>query len=794
MKPFKHHNARSIKEAAGLLAHYDGKAKVNAGGTDLLGAMRDKCLPWYPEAVINIKTVNGLDYIKKEKKGLKIGALARLADIAGSPDVKEDYKLLAEAAHSVASPHIRNMATIGGNLAQDVRCWYYRYPTQIGGPIVCLRKGGTTCSALVGDNRYHSLFGAARLTEYPCAGHCPAHTDIPGYLSKVRKGDWAEAARILMDHNPIPAVTGRICPVFCEPECNRGEFDESVAIQCIERGVGDYILERAAEFYAPPESESGKRVAVVGSGPAGLAAAFYLRRSGHQVTVYEKLPEAGGMLRYSIPPYRLPKDVVKKQVEALKGMGITFELGVDVGKDIAVGDVKKRFDAVFLAGGTWKSLKLGVPGEDAQGVFYALDYLAKVNAGRKVALGKEVIVIGGGSVAIDAARTAKRLGAEEVHLVCLECRDLDSKDRMLALDSEIVEAEEEGVIIHPSLGAQGIMTKDGKALGLDTVTCISVREPDGTFNPHYDMTCNALSLQADSIIVAIGQTVDQSLTAPGLDYGPRGTLSVDSSTSETGMAAVFAGGDMVAGPSTVIQAVTSARETARVIGLSLKVFQFPFEVVRAEPDFSDSTLETAPRVEVRELLPAERIKGIDAEDIEGFSMGEIETEARRCFNCGCLAVGPSDVATALVALDAHIVTSKRSVPAQAFFKATATNSTILEMDELIKEIRIPKPAPGAVQRYEKFTLRKPIDFAIVSVASVVTVKGGVCKDARIVLGAVAPEPLRARAAEDFIRGKAADETVAGKAGELALVGVTPLSMNAYKIEIAKTLVRKTLLS
>ena len=167
------------REATRLLAKYEGKAKVNAGGTDLLGAMRDKCLSEYPEAVINIKTINGLDYIKKDKKGLRIGALTKLADIAGSPEVKEEYKLLAEAAHSVASPHIRNMATIGGNLAQDVRCWYYRYPQQIGGPIICLRKGGKICSALAGDNRYHSIFGAAPMTEYPCASHCPAAYQYP---------------------------------------------------------------------------------------------------------------------------------------------------------------------------------------------------------------------------------------------------------------------------------------------------------------------------------------------------------------------------------------------------------------------------------------------------------------------------------------------------------------------------------------------------------------------------------------------------------------------------------------
>lgn len=195
------------------------------------------------------------------------------------------------------------------------------------------------------------------------------------------------------------------------------------------------------------------------------------------VTVYEKLREAGGMLLYSIPFFRLPKDVVTKQIKALKNMGITFKTGVDVGKDTALSEIKKRFDAVFAAGGTWKSLKLGVPGEGARGVHYALDYLKKINSGKKVSLGGTVIVIGGGSVAIDAARTARRLGAGDVRVVCLECLDPASKDRMLALDEEIKAAIEEGITIHPSLGVTEIATKGGRVSGIKTVACVSVRGP-----------------------------------------------------------------------------------------------------------------------------------------------------------------------------------------------------------------------------------------------------------------------------------------------------------------------------
>jgi NADPH-dependent glutamate synthase beta subunit-like oxidoreductase len=778
MKPFKHHNAQSLREAATLLTKYKGRARINAGGTDLLGAMRDKTLPAYPQVVINIKTINGLDYIKKDKKVLRIGALTKLADIASSMEVKEDYKLLAEAVHSVASPHIRNMATIGGNLAQDVRCWYYRYPTQIGGPIVCLRKGGKICSALAGDNRYHSLFGAAPLAEYPCSSHCPAHIAIPPYLHRVRKGDFEEAARVLMDYNPIPAVTGRVCPVFCETECNRREFDQSVAIHCVERGIGDYVLDRADKFYSPPTKESGKKVAIVGSGPAGLAAAFYLRRDGHKVTVYEKMQEAGGMLLYSIPPYRLPKDVVRRQIQALKGMGITFEVEVDVGKDVAIREIKSRFDAVFVAGGAWKSLKLGVPGENDQGVHYALEYLKKINSGGKVPLGNKVIVIGGGSVAIDAARAARRLGAEEVHIVCLECLDLTSKDRMLALDQEIVEAEEEGITIHPSLGVTEIITRGGKASGIETVTCVSVRNPDGSFNPQYDNTCRALSLEAESIVIAIGQAVDPSLTADFQNLGK----------------SVFIGGDMVSGPSTVIQAVASAREAVREMESVLGESGPSFTKAKQEDGFVESSFQEIPRVQLQKIAPAIRIKGIDMEDISGLGESEIEREAQRCFNCGCLAVGPSDVGVALVALDARIVTTKRTVAAEDFFKASATCSTVLDLDELIKEIQIPKTPAGALQKYDKFTLRKPIDFAIVSVASMLTTTDHVCKDVRIVLGGVAPEPIRAKRAEDVIKGRSIDGKIATEAAKAAVEGATPLTMNEYKVEITKALVRRVLLA
>ena len=785
MKPFIHHDARTVREAATLLEKYEGKAKLNAGGTDLLGILKGKCGAEYPEAVINIKTIQGLDYIKKRKRHLKIGALVKLSDLARSSEVKQGYSLISEAAQSIAGPNLRNTATVGGNLAQDVRCWYYRYPKHIGGPIVCMRKGGKICNALVGDNRYHSIFGAAPAPERRCASHCPAHINIPAYLREIRKSNLAEAARILMLYNPIPAITGRVCPIFCEPVCNRSEFDDAVAVRSVERGVGDFILDHTEDYFIVPMAESGKRVAIVGSGPAGLAAAYYLRKSGHRVTVYDRMPEAGGMLIYSIPPYRLPKDVVRRHIQALKDMGIRFEVGVEVGSKLTIADLKSEFDALFLAGGTWRSLKLNVPGEDAAGVHYALDYLSRINSGEKVPLGNRIIVIGGGSVAIDAARTARRLGIQEVHIVCLETRDLSSQDRMPALNSEILEAEEEGIVIHPSLGVREISIEDGKATGLETIKCTSVYEADGGFNPQYDATAPAEKLAGDSIVIAIGQSADASLFESEPISG--------SAWSDAGMEGVFVGGDMTTGPSTVIQAVDSAQKAVREIEAFLRGSSQPAESIKTGPEYSESIFENVPRTRAQALAPDERLKGVDVEDVAGLSLDEIETEARRCMSCGCLAVGPSDLAIALVTLGASIVTNKRTLPAQAFFAASAEATTVLRDDEVIKEIRVPKPPEGARQRYLKFTLRKPLDFALVSVASVITAKDGICSDARITLGAVAPAPMQARAAEASIKGKPIDEANAEAAAKLALAEAQPLDMNGYKIDIARILVKRSIL-
>jgi CO/xanthine dehydrogenase FAD-binding subunit len=293
----------------------------------------------------------------------------------------------------------------------------------------------------------------------------------------------------------------------------------------------------------------------------------------------------------------------------------------------------------------------------------------------------------------------------------------------------------------------------------------------------------------DAVIKAIGEKADTSL----LPAEFRQKAGKATSAHRVGKN-LFAGGDFVTGPSTVIQAVASAREAARLIELSFKSGQSSVKEGEKDPDFKNPSFVSTPRIRIPELPVPERIKSLDLEDQPGLSLSQIETEASRCFNCGCLAVSPSDIGMALIALDANIVTTKRTVDAQSFFTASATGSTMLDPDELITEIQIPKPPDGVRQNYLKFTLRSPIDFAIVSVASIITVEKGVCTDARIVLGAVAPEPVRAKKAEEVLIGRSIDEAGAAEAANKAVAGATPLDMNAYKVEITKALVKRAILS
>ena len=793
MKSFIHHSAKTVDEAVKLLKNYKGKAKLIAGGTDLLGTLKDTILPDYPEAIVNIKTVPGLDYIKEDSEGIKIGALAKLADIANSPMVKRKYELLAEAAEAVATPQIRNMGTIGGNLCQDLRCWYYRYPHDIGGRFVCHMKGGKGCYALTGENQYHSIFGASRADHPSCSSKCPGAVDIPSYLSKIREGDLRGAAKLLLTANPIPSITGRLCPHFCEQECNRGEFDESVSIRDIERFMGDYVLENGNEMIKPPKVDTGKSVAIVGAGPAGLSAAYYLRMSGNRVTVFDRMEEAGGMLAYGVPAYRLSKDLVGRVVKKMIGdTGVEFRLKVDVGKDVTMQDLKKDFDSIFLASGAWRQSSIGLEGEKL--TTPGLEFLIHVNLGQKVEVGERVAVIGGGNVAIDAARTALRIGAKEVTIIYRR-----SRNEMPANEEEIKEADEEGIKFQFLASPTEIISKDGEVTSLRCIRT-ELGEPDasGRRRP-IPIQGSDFSVEVDMIIPALGQTPDLSyFDPPWLLKVDRGLIVIDQKTQETNIPGLFAGGEITSGPATVIEAIAAGKRAAVAIdgylqGAGIKAQDLDEESDRTFLKFNIEYLKKTSRAEMPKRPISER--NMEVEDTLGLSLREIETEANRCFNCGCVAVNSSDIAAALVALDAKIKiegsSGFRIIPIDDFFGSVGN---ILAPDEIVTEIEVPQPPDKAKQAFLKFRSRKSIDFPIVSVASIITSSDGVYENVRIVLGGVSQRPIRATGAEQAIKGKVMEAGTAEAAAELAVAGAVPLRMNSSKIKITKALVKRSLLS
>jgi len=787
MKPFNHVDAKTVKQAVTLLKKNKGKAKLIAGGTDLLSTLKDKILPDYPVTLINIKTIPKLNQITDDGTGVTIGALAKLEALAHSPVVQQSYKILGEAAEAVATPQIRRMGTIGGNLCQDVRCWYYRYPHSVGGRILCYLKGGKGCYALTRENEYHSIFGGWRDADPPCSSACPAGIDIPSYISKIREGNLTEAARTLVETNPLPSITGRVCPHFCEQECNRGDFDESVSIRDIERFMGDYILDTPDEIIKSPEADSGKRVAIVGSGPAGLSASHYLAKLGHSVTLFEALPKPGGMMRIGIPDYRLPKAILDAQIKQIQQLGVDIKLNIRI--ESIDGLFEQGYDAVFLALGAHGIAKLGIKGEGLPGVRDGMSLLKAVNAGEKVSLGDRAAVIGGGNTAIDSARTALRLGTKEVTVFYRRTRA-----EMPAGEDEIEEALAEGVRLN-FMAAPIEIDGDDSRLKL-TCKRMELGEPDasGRRRP-LPIKGSEFHQEFDTIITAIGQYPDIP-SQFGLMTSREHALAVDSATQATDRPGVWAGGDVVTGPATVIEAIASGRKAAAAMDTYLrgKTQAQDEDKKTAEPflTFNSDSLKKTPRVQMLKRPVGER--SIAVEDNAGLGFSEIEKEANRCFNCSCVSVSPSDTGVVLLALGARVEIAgpagTRTVPIEDFFGSLRTTLTA---DEMVTHIRVPRPPDGARQTYFKFRLRESVDFPIVSVASVMTIKDGICQDARIVLGAVAPAPVRAAGAEKVLIGRAIDDGQATAAARAALEGAIPLGKNSYKVTVARELVRRAIL-
>jgi len=474
-------------------------------------------------------------------------------------------------------------------------------------------------------------YAISKRTTAPCKVACPAHVSVQGFVALTREGKYREGLELFKEAHPFPAICGRVCHHPCEGTCTRGDVDQPVGIQYIHRYLADWDLSQDDPYVPETADDRDEKVAVIGSGPAGLSAAYFLRKRGYSVTVFEKLPIAGGMMAVGIPAYRLPRDVLAAEIRIIERMGVAIRTGVTFGEDITLEGLKQDgFHAVFLATGLHLSRALNVEGEALPGVLKGVDFLRDAALGNPVVLEKKVIVVGGGNVAVDVALTALRKGAEDVTLVCLEKRD-----EMPAWEYEIDEALEEGVHIFNSLGPRRFLENDGRLAGIEFKRCTAVFDETGAFRPQYDET-DLTAMEAGTVIVAIGQAADLGFTkTQGVAATPRGGLEADPLTLETPIRGVFAGGDVFYGPRSVVEAVECGKEAAESIHRYLNS-----EDLRAgrEMDWSYEKPDTEgtpylPRTPMRTCSPEER-KGAFTEIALGFNEEEALNESERCLKCG----------------------------------------------------------------------------------------------------------------------------------------------------------------
>jgi NADPH-dependent glutamate synthase beta subunit-like oxidoreductase/formate hydrogenlyase subunit 6/NADH:ubiquinone oxidoreductase subunit I/ferredoxin len=491
----------------------------------------------------------------------------------------------------------------------------------------------------------------------PCQNKCPSHIDIPGFLRANAEGQFRESARIFKRTIPFPSILGRVCPAPCEEHCRRDEVDEAIAIRDSHRYAGDVVLREQKEGIAPPlpfemEPKSGKRVAIVGSGPAGMSAAYYLLMSGHEVTVFEKDPEPGGMLRYGIPEYRLPKaEVLDPEYEAVWRLGGRLECNKALGKDFSLEDLERQgFDATIVAIGCYSTNKLGAENENADGVIDGLDYLRTATLGLPYPghKGSRVVIIGGGFTAMDCSRTSVRQGAKEITLVYRR----DMKD--MPAYSEAHEAMEEGVKMIFEAGPTRVLVDDrGKVTGVEFIR-MHPGEPDASGRRRPEPSPGSeFVVECDRVLLAIGQAPDLTWIGGPSDgiASNRGRLQADAVTFETGRPGVFGTGDVRIGSATVVQAIAEGRRCAYAVdayvkGTDLSELRQRQTLAETQPTFLSIVPFTDEPKEARyrlKTVPAkERKKNYDEYEVP-YTAAEVMAESTRCLQCTCEAVGFCDL-------------------------------------------------------------------------------------------------------------------------------------------------------
>lgn len=396
----------------------------------------------------------------------------------------------------------------------------------------------------------------------PCKASCPAHLPVQGYIKMASQGKYLDALKLIKTENPFPAVCGAICNRRCEDACTRGRVDQAVAIDEIKKFIAEQELHAKTRYIPPMLNYSGKpfqeKIAVIGAGPAGMSAAFYLKKMGYPVTVFEKEKRPGGMLMNGIPSFRLEKDVIEAEIDVLREMGVEFRCGVEVGRDITVQKLRQDgYKAFYVAIGAQDGRKAGIPGEDAKGVLTGLEFLRCVNQDMEnTRIAGRTVVIGGGNVAVDVARTALRAGASSVSMYCLETRET-----MPAAGDEIEEAAQEGIGICNSWGPKEILTENGRVTGVVFKKCVSVFDESGRFHPVYDEE-QLLTVECEAVLVAIGQSVrwGELLAGTKAEFNRNGTVKADPVTYQTAEPDIFVGGDVYTGPKFAIDAIAAGKE------------------------------------------------------------------------------------------------------------------------------------------------------------------------------------------------------------------------------------------
>ncbi len=475
----------------------------------------------------------------------------------------------------------------------------------------------------------------------PCKTQCPAHISVQGYIKLASQGRYTEALELIKRENPFPAVCGRICPRTCESVCTRGDIDEPIAIDEIKKFIAEQDLNSDTRYVPKRRHEYGKKIAIIGGGPSGLSCAYYLAIDGYKVTVFEKQKALGGMLALGIPSYRLEKNVINAEIDILRELGVEFKTGIEVGKDISLDDLRKQgYEAFYLAIGAQSGRKLGVEGEDAEGVITGVDFLLDINLGNHVDMEGSVVVIGGGNVAIDVARTATRAGASKVDMFCLE-----SREEMPALDEEIEEAMSEDVGVNNSWGPKRIITENGHVVGVEFKRCISVFDENKRFNPTFDED-EIKFVKADKVLLSIGQGIDWGglLENSNMELNPNKTIKVDSFTLQTGEPDVFAGGDAVTGPKFAIDAIALGKEGA----ISIHRYVHPGQDLIIGRDRREYRAFDKENLDLQgyDRLPRQRASHVDGakaktsfKDLRTtFTEEQVRKETERCLSCGATVV------------------------------------------------------------------------------------------------------------------------------------------------------------